>query len=89
MSNPTLSKLEKLKLQQNKLKSRIQKIESIEKNKSRKYDTRRKILIGAYFLDQATQTKTLDDIKQKMTTFLTRDTDRALFDLPLLENKTA
>ena len=89
MSNKALSKLDKLKLQQNKLKARIQKIESVEKHKDRKQDTRRKILIGSYFLDQAMQAGTLDDIKKQMAEFLTRNSDRALFDLPMLENETA
>ena len=89
MSNKALSKLDKLKLQQNKLKARIQKIESVEKHKDRKQDTRRKILIGSYFLDQAMQAGTFNDIKKQMAEFLTRNSDRALFDLPMLENETA
>jgi large subunit ribosomal protein L7/L12 len=88
MNNHALSKLEKLKLQQEKLKAQIQKAEALEKNKNRKQDTRRKILIGSYFLDHAMQTGTFDDLKKKMAEFLTRDADRALFDLPVLENET-
>ena len=85
MNSGKLSKLEKLKLQQDKLKSRIQKIESLEKHKDRKQDTRRKILIGSYFLDQANIHNTFDDLKNKMEKFLTRNSDRALFGLPMLE----
>lgn len=88
MSTTKLSKLEKLKLQHDKLKSKIQKIESLEKNKEHKKDTRRKILIGSYFLDQATKDGTFEDIKSKLATFLTRNSDRALFDLPALESET-
>lgn len=87
MNNSQLSKLEKLKLQQEKLKARIQRVETLEKHKSRKHDTRRKILIGSYFLDQAMETGSYDDLKQKMAQFLTRNNDRALFDLPTLDNE--
>lgn len=89
MSSGKLSKLEKLKLQHGKLKSKIQKIESLEKSREHKKDTRRKILIGSYFLDQAMKEGNFEDIKNKMTTFLTRNSDRMLFDLPLLESETA
>ena len=88
MNKTPLSKLEKLKLQQEKLKAKIQKVESIEKHKDRKQDTRRKILIGSYFIDHAKQTGTFDDLKEKMATFLKRNSDRALFDLPILEDET-
>lgn len=80
-----LSRLDKLKTQKEKLKARIQKMESMEKNRERKQDTRKKILIGSYFMDQAIKSGTLDDIKQKMAGFLTRNSDRVLFDLPKLQ----
>lgn len=85
MTKQPLSKLDKLKQQHEKLRARIQKIESLEKNRESKKDTRRKILVGSYYLDQTNKEGTFDHLKEKMATFLTRDSDRILFDLPLLE----
>ena len=45
--------LETLKKRQEKLKQRIQKMEASEKTRERKRETRRKILIGSYYLDLA------------------------------------
>ena len=81
MSNQTL---EKLKIQKEKLNARIQKQEAQLKTSERKRKTRRKILIGSYFLDHALKEDAFDDIKSKMDTFLKRNSDRLLFDLPLL-----
>lgn len=89
MNNRNLSKLEKLKQQHDKLKSRIQKMESIRKTSEHKKDTRRKILVGSYFLDQAIQNGAYEDIKIKMAGFLTRNSDRILFELPILEEEIA
>jgi len=73
-------KIEKLKKQRDQLNLRIQKTEALEKSRERKRDTRRKILIGAYFLDQAKSNGTFDDLCKRMETYLTRESDRALFD---------
>lgn len=45
-----LSKVEKLKKQRSVLNARIQKMEATQKQQGRKQDTRRKILVGAYYL---------------------------------------
>lgn len=76
-----LSKIESLKKQQAQLKARIQALEATDRQRERKRDTRRKILVGSYYLDQAQKNGTLENINQTMGTFLTRDNDRALFDL--------
>jgi large subunit ribosomal protein L7/L12 len=73
--------LEKLKAQRAKIEARIQGAEAREKVKTRKQDTRRKILIGAYYLDQARENNTMDEIKKLMDKYLSRDSDRKLFDL--------
>ena len=57
------------------------------KHPIRKIDTRKKILIGSYFIEQAMMDGTFEELKQKMSDFLTRDNDRALFDLSPLELK--
>ena len=80
-------RLQKLKEQKEKLNARIQLIENRHKNKERKNDTRRKILLGSYYFDNAQKNGTMEDIKKIMNTYLTRDTDRLLFDLPVKEGK--
>jgi hypothetical protein len=67
-------KIEQLKAQKATEEARI-------RAKAKKDDTRRKILIGAYFLEQAEKNGTMDDLKNRMNSFLTRPNDRALFDL--------
>ena len=76
------SKLEQLLRKQEELKAQIRQ----EKNKldqaERKKDTRRKILLGALMMDMMKKGE-LDEknIMKKLDSFLTRDTDRKLFDL--------
>jgi len=72
----------RLKEQRAKIEARIQAAEARAKNDERKKDTRRKILVGSYYLEQATKNKTLEELKKVMDQFLTRDSDRKLFDLP-------
>ena len=73
--------LDKLKEQQEKLKARIINIENREKTQERKRDTRRKILIGSYYLEKARENNSMEEIKSLMDTFLTRNSDRILFNL--------
>ncbi len=79
----TREKIEKLKKQQSVLKARIQIMESKEKTIQRKLDTRMKILIGSYFLDKYKQENKFDDIIKIMDTYLTRESDRKIFNLEL------
>ena len=71
----------KLKNQRDKLNARIQKLEASEKALEKKRDTRRKILIGAYFLKEAREQNTFEGLKLKLDDFLIRSSDRALFGL--------
>jgi hypothetical protein len=82
--------VDKLKAQRDKLNARIQAAEAREKSGERKKDTRRKVLVGAYYLDKASKdTGGMDAITQKLDGYLTRDSDRALFNLPVkTEQKT-
>lgn len=79
---PNKDRLQKLKEQKEKLEARIQLVENRQKDKERKNDTRRKILLGSYHLDHAQKKGTMEEIKKIMDTYLTRDADRILFDLP-------
>jgi hypothetical protein len=76
--------LEKLKIQREKINNRIQLAESRLKTSERKKDTRKKILLGAYYFDQAIKENKTDDIKSIMDKYLKRNSDRALFDLDLI-----
>ena len=86
MPKTTTTQLDRLKEQRDKLEARIQAAEARAKQDERKKDTRRKILVGSYYLEQAIKQQTWDELKTAMDTFLTRDSDRKLFELPLREN---
>ena len=86
--NAKSKKLDGLKKKQEQLKAQIQNLEAAEKSREKKRDTRRKILVGAYYLDQAITDDRFDEITRLMGSYLTRQSDRELFDLPQLENKT-
>jgi len=81
MVSASTPRLERLRLQREKLDARIQATEARIKNSERKKDVRRKILIGAYYLDMATKENKTDEIKKSMDKYLTRDSDRELFRL--------
>ena len=74
-------RLEQLKQKKEQLAARIQKIENSRKSNGRKLDTRKKILIGSYYLDKAKKENSYDAIVQIMDSYLTRDSDRKLFGL--------
>ena len=73
--------LDRLKEQKSKIEARIQQAEAKEKVQERKQDTRRKILIGAYYLDKARKENTMHEINKIMSTYLTRDSDKKLFEI--------
>lgn len=76
------SKLEQLKQQQAQLAERIKRETQKQKERERKDDTRRKILIGAMILDGM---KNSAEYEQKMLKnldqYLTQEKDRKLFKL--------
>ena len=81
MDNISNHRLKRLKEQREKLNSRIQAVEARLKTSERKKDIRRKILVGAYYLDKAIKENSMDEIKNAMDKFLTRNNDRLLFGL--------
>jgi len=87
MSEKKLTALEKLELQHAQLTARLQAAKARQKNVDRKRDTRRKILVGSYYLEQAEKQNTMGEINNLMDKFLTRNSDRELFDLPLTSKK--
>ena len=65
-----------------------QKLEALQKARERKRDTRRKILIGAYFMDKAAEEGGLDTLFNQLDGYLKRNSDRELFQLdPLHDGK--
>lgn len=84
MATETLSKIEKLKAQQAKIAAQIQYIEAREKTTERKQETRRKILVGSYYLDKARSNQQFEDLQKSMNGYLKRNSDRKLFGLPEL-----
>jgi transposase len=88
MSKDFALKLENLKKKKEALDARIQKLSASAKSRERKIDTRKKILIGSYYLDKAVKENTFSEIVHLMNSFLTRDSDRKVFNLtPIKEEK--
>jgi hypothetical protein len=87
MTKHPTHKLERLRAQREKIDARIQATEARLKNSERKKDTRRKILVGSYYLDKAAKDNSIHEIKKHMDKFLTRDSDRILFDLDPVSKK--
>jgi len=78
--------LEKLLEKKQRLEQQIASAKSRQKKKERVDDTRKKILVGAYFLEVKYKDKENELIKI-LDGFLTRDNDRALFGLPPKNNE--
>ncbi len=76
------SKLEQLKQQHAQLAERIKKETQKEKERERKDDTRRKILIGAMILDGMRNNAEYEQkILKNLDQYLTQEKDRKLFKL--------
>ena len=74
------NKLEKLLQQQAKIKKQINAEKTKERQKQRKDDTRRKILLGAYVLTKMDEAEAYKmKILQELQSYLTKPQDRALF----------
>ena len=81
MDKSIKSKIEKLKKKQEVLKARIQLIENREKAKERKLDTRKKILVGSYFIEKYSEDKKEEELTKLINQYLTRESDRKVFGL--------
>jgi len=73
--------LDSLKKKRDVINARIRLIQNREQSKESKDNTRRKILIGSYYLDQANKNNTFDAVVKLMDSYLTRDSDRKVFGL--------
>jgi len=79
------SNLDSLKKKRDIINARIRLVQNREQFKERKDNTRRKILIGSYYLEQSNKNNSFDDIIKLMDSYLTRDSDRLLFGLDSLK----
>jgi large subunit ribosomal protein L7/L12 len=76
------TKLEQLKQKQSVLIARIKQEEAKQKTRTRKDETRMKILLGAMLLEEMnSSTKTNEEIKGRLKIYLTKERDRKLFNL--------
>ena len=77
------TKLDQLTRKREQLNAQIQALKVKENKKKRKEDTKRKILIGGIVLKMlCTGEMPQDRLTQILDKHLTKDADRALFDLP-------
>ena len=77
------TKLDKLTLKREQLNAQIQAIKAKENQSKRKEDTKKKILIGGVVLKMLGNGEMPQDrLTQILDKHLTKDADRALFDLP-------
>ena len=87
---PKSERLQKLEQRQEKLKRALAKEKARLRQDERKDDTRRKILDGALIQEYAKDHPEQEALLQKLRRErLTRDNDRALFDLPPLKEKAS
>ncbi len=82
-----LSKVDRLTKQLEVINARIQVAKNREEEKKKQHDTRRKILLGGYYLEQAAKNNSFADIQKIMESYLTKDIDRKLFDLPIIKSE--
>ena len=77
-------RLDDLLKKREQLNAQIQKERNKHSQQKRKDDTRRKILLGSLMIEM-TKKGELDEkkIRKRLDGFLTKDTDRKLFDLPV------
>lgn len=81
-------KIEKLKAQKKIIEARIKQEQNRDRTRVRKADTRRKILAGAWVLDEAASRPDFKEfLYRKLDSFLAKPEDRALFGLPPQKEK--
>lgn len=73
-------KLKRLKDKKDKLSAQIKLIEARDASRLRKEDTRRKILVGAHFMDKADKDGNLNELLHEVKGVLKRNSDKKLFE---------
>ena len=74
------AKLEKLSCRKKVLTAQMQKLAASSKVVARKCELQKKILVGAYILEQASKNGTMETLKISMLEHLQRPSDRKLFE---------
>lgn len=80
-------KINDLERRKKQIQDQIRKEKKKVSQEKRKIENRRKVLVGAYCLDLLNQGHSIpainseEELKQKMDSFLSRDSDRKVFDL--------
>jgi len=78
----TNPRLKKLKQRREQIEARIKNLEARDRSREKKRDTRRKILIGAFFMEQMEKDEPMKKkILAGLNGFLVRANDRELFGL--------
>ena len=76
-------RLEELLKKREQLNAQIHQARAFESAQNRKEDTRRKILLGALMMQMMSKGELDRDlIRKRLSEFLTRESDRKLFELP-------
>ena len=86
MAKTETEKIEKIEEQMKKLKLRLASEKAKIRNEQKKQDTRRKILVGAYFMEKYQDN--MAELTKMIDPFLTRENDRKLFGLSANRNET-
>ncbi len=87
MAKDDKDSLQKLLDQKQKIEERIKTQQAKLQKRERQEDTRKKILVGALFLEEYKDK--MQDLTKKMDKFLKRATDRELFGLtPITTNQS-
>ena len=82
MANTT-ERLKKLEQQRARINAEISRVRAREQDKARKHDTRRKILAGSMLLQLVEDGEwPAEKLRARLDSYLIRDDDRALFELP-------
>ncbi len=86
---PSQEYLKKLMKRKKTLDARVASTKAKLKKEERKKETRKKILVGGYFLEKFKQEKKLDKLSLLMEEYLTSDFDRTIFNLEKKNGSTS
>jgi len=77
---------EKRKEKIDSIKMRLAKEQALLRSEERKEETRRKILVGSFYLENSRKnSEDYNKLVERMDKYLTRDHDRKVFGLPPIE----
>lgn len=73
-------KLEELRAQKDKIEQRMKAVSARQKERERKADTRRKVILGSLLLDAAEKDERYARVVASLMERITRDADRKAFE---------